>query len=202
MPDFDVDEWLDDYQPRSETVQVCQRADLLADHTRLEAELGRVSETGDVDAAKTLTDRIRDLEARIEASQREFSFTSLGREDWYNLIAAHPPSDEERKRNQIVSDDFGLHAIAACSTEPKLTVDQVRKMRAKLRPDDYDRIWLAVQVVNEGEVVAPKSGLATVVAGLFEKSSTTSARKGSRGGGSSATANGRSRRTTTTKRAG
>lgn len=205
MPDdFDVDAFLDGYERRVERVTVCARGDLLAEHSSLEAQLAEAGRGDDPDAAKHLAQRIAEIEEQIRASEREFTFQAISHEGWYRLLVEHPPTDEERaKRPEVVGgEDFQIAATAACSVSPKLTQEQVGRMRTILRPDDFDRLWMAVVRCNEGATVAPKSGLATAVRDLYAKLPTTSEPTASRGRRSSAGSAGRSRRTSTTKKAG
>lgn len=206
---FDVDAFLDGYRPRVEPVELVQRGDLVSEHARLEGELaeaagsGSSDDDGHVERSQELAERIVALEAEIEASKATFTFSSCSHEAWYRLMAEHPPSNEERaaQPQAAVGTEFQIHALAECSRSPKLTVAQARRMR-DMRPDDFDRCWLAVVQANEGQVVVPKSAMATAVRGLLERSSTNRKARRSRGRSSPA-ANGKaSRSTSTTKTAG
>lgn len=202
--DFDVDAFLDGYKPTVVSVQICQRNDLHAEHARLEAELAEASRGDDMEAPKRIAQQIVETQTQIAEATKTFTFQSIPRDQWYELIVKNPPSDEEAQETPgaVVGKQFQDRAIAACSVSPKLTEAQAKRMR-QMRPADFDRVWVAVSQACETEVVAaPKSGLATAVLALYEKSSTTSGRKASRGRRSPAGAARASQPTSTTKKAG
>lgn len=201
---FDVDAFLDGYRAPVETVVIYQRADLLGEHTRLETEMAEVIEAGESDddghleRVRELSERMEAVKAELEASARDFAFTSISHEDWYGLMGEHPPTDDERRTtpNAAVGAEFQIRTLAACSRDPKLTVAQARKMR-KMRADDFDRCWIAVVACNEGPVTVPKFGMGTAAAQLFAKHSTNRKARRSRGR-SGAAANGKASRSTST----
>lgn len=203
---FDVDAWLDGYQPATETVTIYQRADLRARYTVLEAALAQVGTQPDdtmETRARELLAEIGQVSSEMEASAKSFTVRGCGYERWVELMVAHPPTDEEREQrpNEPVGEAFQAHATASCVVEPELTPDQVRKLRTKLRLEDFDRLWRAVVATSEGPVEVGKSGLATAVENLLAQSSTPPPNRAQRRARSSAAGGGRSRRTTTTKKA-
>lgn len=201
--DFDVDEFLDGYKPRIEVARVCTRADLLAEHQRLDEAIN-----GDTDDPKMLLDlqeRIDALETEIGKATRVFTFQSVTAEKWANLMRAHPPTKEQLEQKPGLDnnpDEFWPVAIEACAVSPKVTATQARKMRDKLRPADWETVIDAVLVANQAVMLTPKSEMATVIRHLRDASSTTPRRTGSRRRSSSAGNGGRSRSTTTTAKAG
>jgi hypothetical protein len=201
---FDVDAFLDGYKRRVETATISQRADLLAEHARLEADLARKGAGEDVDGFEKTLESLEAVEAQMEGSLQVFSFEACGHEDWYGLLVAHPPSEAETVAmpNSLAGKDFQVHAIAECSKSPKLTVKQVRRMQREWRPDDFDRLWLAVVTANEGAVELPKSGLATAARALYDKRSTNRKARRSPGRRGSAGNAGQSPNTSTTTKAG
>jgi hypothetical protein len=205
---WDLDEFLDGYQRRRKTVTLYGRGDLVDEHARLEAELVQVGSTadvddGDADRVRDILDRIKTAEAELAASGREFTVEACSHDEWYRLMVDHPPSEAERKSNPntAVGAVFQAHAVARCVVTPKVTITQAKRMRAEMRPDDFDRLWMAVIECVEGGVEVPKSGLATAVAKLFDSSSTPPGNRASRRRSSSAGAAARSKSTRTTKKA-
>lgn len=179
MIDFDVDAWLDDYQPHTVEARVCTRFDLVDQHAKLEAELATSTEDGH---RRTLARKITKLEAEIEAVEKVFTFTDIGGR-WLDLIGQHPPTKAQLDADKNLDHNpatFPVAAVAASSAEPKLTVDQVQKMRGKLQLAQWQKIWAAVLEANLGMAEAPKSLLAGVVLRRNGGSGTTPARKGSR----------------------
>lgn len=163
--DFDVDAWLDDYEPYITSATVCGKASLIAEHARLDqAWLEAKQAAAEVmhDPAEAEAElAVRDCEARIEASERAYTFQSAGHMAWQNLKRKYPPSDVQRKDGLDTNvEEFSVAAIATCSLQPKVTEAQARKMSEKLPPGEYEKLFQAVLQAN-GEVVgAPKSVLA------------------------------------------
>jgi len=201
--DWDVDAFLDGYKPRTKTVTIYQRGDLVDEHAHLEAELARAAAAGEEAEAKATLERLLAVEAELGGSGRTFDIEACSHDEWYRLMAAHPPTEAERQADpeSAVGADFQAHAIAACARRPALTETQVRRMRAALRPDDFDRLWLAAIESVKGQVEAPKSELATAVAQLFAVSSTPPAKRARPRRSSSAGNGGRSPSTSTDRKA-
>jgi len=202
--DWDIDAFLDGYKPRTKTVTIYQRGDLVDEHARLESNLAASATGGDPDQAREILARIKAITAELEGSGRTFHVEACSHDEWYQLLVAHPATDDERKAmpNSAVGAEFQAHAMALCVRRPKVSVAQAKRMRAGMRPDDFDRLWLAVIDCVEGQVEVPKSGLATAVASLFDASSTPPANRAARRRSSSAAKGARSRSTSTTKKAG
>lgn len=165
--DFDVDAWLDDYEPYITSTTVCGKASLIAEHARLDqAWMAAKSQAADVmhDPAEAEAERaLRECQARIEASERTYTFQSAGHKAWQDLKRKHPPSEDQRKEGLDTNvEEFSVAAIAACSLQPKVTETQARKMSDKLPPGEYEKLFKAVLEAN-GEVLgAPKSVLAVL----------------------------------------
>lgn len=208
MPDVDVDALIDGYEPRVESVQICLRQDLLAEHRRLEQDLVAASASAsDSDSDPTeIAEQVAAVEAELASASTTFRFQALGREDYANLIAAHAPTKEQREADKGLDhnpETFPAALIAASSIDPKLTEAQAGRIEKKWRLADFRRLYDAALMVNVGVTdEAPKSVLAGVILGRNASSGTMSARKGSRGRSSSGGRGGRSRPTSTTKKAG
>jgi hypothetical protein len=175
---FDVDAWLDDYQPRTVEVRICTRYDLLEQHTRLEQQLaGEQSQS----RRKTLARKLVKIETEIEAVEKVFTFQDIGGV-WLDLIGKHPPTEAQLKADKNLDHDpesFPVAAVAASAQIPELTLDQVVRLRSKLQFTQWQRLWGAVLEANLGLATAPKSLLAGVVLRQNGGSGTTPARKGS-----------------------
>jgi phage tail protein X len=156
---FDVDAWLDDYQPRTVEIRVCTRYDLLDQHAKLEGQL--VGETTDA-RRKMLARKIVKLETEIEAVEKVFTFEDIGGR-WMDLIGKHPPTEAQLKADRNLDhnpETFPVAAVATSSSHPKLTEDQVAKLRRKLQHAQWQKVWSAVLEANLGMAEAPKSLLA------------------------------------------
>jgi len=178
VTDFDVDTWLDDYQPHTVEARICTRFDLIDQHTRLERDL--VAATTDA-KRKTLARKIVKVEAEIEAVEKVFTFADIGGR-WLDLIGKHPPTVDQLAADKKLDhnpETFPVAVLAECSVTPKLTVDQVRKLRDKLQFVQWQKLWAAVLEANLGMATAPKSLLAGVVLRQNGGSATTPAPEGS-----------------------
>jgi len=180
----DIDGWLDDYQPRTATAAVCNRNDLFDEHTAAQAALQTATEPGDVRAAAEL---VTEIEAKIEAATRTFTFRSVSTLEWANLIAKHPPTDEQLRKDPLADHNAETFppAAAAASSADGLTIPQVETMRRKLRHGEWLKVWGAVLGVNLGVLDVPKSLLAGVVLRQNGGSGTTPASTASPGPSSS-----------------
>jgi hypothetical protein len=179
MPDFDVDAWLDDYQPHTSEARVCTRFDLLTEHTKLEDKLAASGPDGD-DRHK-LAERIVALETEIAETEKVFKFHDIGGR-WLALVGEHPPTKDQLAADPALDhnpDTFPPAVIAESSTEPKLTVRQVERLREKLQMVQWQKIWAATLEANLGMVAVPKSLLAGAVLRLNGASATTAVPKGS-----------------------
>lgn len=178
MTDFDVDDWIDGYEPRTVEVRICTRYDLLDQHAKLEGQLA--VETGDA-RRKTLARKITKLETEIETLEKVFVFADFGGQ-WMDLIGHHPPTKAQLDADKNLDhnpETFPVAAVAASSSQPKLTEDQVKKLRARLQHTQWQKIWGAVLEANLGLASAPKSVLAGLVLRRNGASGTTPAPAGS-----------------------
>jgi hypothetical protein len=172
VTDFDVDAWLEEYQPLTVEARVCTRFDLLEQHAKLEADLGAASTEA---KRKTLARKIVKLEADIEAVEKVFVFADIGGR-WLDLIGKHPPTVDQLKADKTLDhnpDTFPVAVVAESSSAPKLTVDQVQKLRDRLRLPEWQKLWAATLEANLGMATVPKSLLAGLVLRQNGRSATT-----------------------------
>jgi hypothetical protein len=174
MTAFDVDAWLNDYQPHTAEARICTRFDLLAQHSQLENELEAATKDNQ---RRALARKVVKLEAEIEASEKVFTFADIGGQ-WVDLIGKHPPTKEQLDADGSLDhnpETFPVAAIAASSTDPKLTVEQSERLRVKLQFIQWQKLWMATLEANLGMATAPKSLLAGAVLRLNGVSETTPA---------------------------
>lgn len=160
-----VDDFLDGYQLPVEEVPVCGRPALITEHAQLEAKIAgqRISGgLGPPDPA--LLDRLAELEAEIHSSVMVVKLRAVPHRPWADLLAAHPPTSEERALG------YGAHpatfeaaALAACAIEPTFTVAQAERMAETLPRSEWDALLVAVRRLHEDRSTAPKSLLLSVL---------------------------------------
>lgn len=185
MTDSDVDAWLDDYQPLTTEARICIRFDLLTRHAALDSELAAATTDNH---RRTLARDIVDLEAEIEASEKVFEFVDIGGR-WLDLIGKHPPTREQLAADESLDhnpETFPVAAVAAASSSPKLTLEQVQRMRSVLQFTQWQKLWVATLNANLGMAMAPKSLLAGVIHRMNGASETTPALEESLAASSSA----------------
>lgn len=165
--DFDVDAWLNDYKPYIATAKVTGRADLIAEHARLDSAWADAkNDAKDVmhDPTEKAAERaLRECQAAIEASERTYTFQSAGHQAWQNLKRKFPPSEDQRKTGlDIDLEPFSVAVLSACSLKPKLTEEQGRRMLEILPPGEYEKLYRAVLEAN-GEVLGPPKSVLAVL---------------------------------------
>lgn len=164
MTDFDLDTWLDDYEPVVVAARVVQKAALIAEHTRLQLAL--------VDARRAAADvmhdpeagaieaQLREVEEAVKASEKTFRFQGIGHGPWQNLKRKHPPTPEDREAGMDVNLlAWAPAVIVECAIDPKISKPQAETMMRKLPPGEFDKLLIAVREANQEVVGAPKSVL-------------------------------------------
>lgn len=175
---------VDDITPASQPVRVCTRGDLVAELRRLEEQLvaaqrddERLNRTAE---APKIARRIAELEQEARSHEVELVVSSIGSTAWSNLMAAHPPTEAQRKQHPGLDhnpDTFPYAAIAASLGEADDT--NVRKLADKISGGQWARLWSACLAVNVGDVSVPFSVRASAVLRGSDPSSTTADPEGS-----------------------
>ncbi len=174
-----------EHTPRTDSVRVCMRGDLVAEIARLEQQMARQQvadeRTNTPDLAPEIARRILDLQAEAAAHEREFVFTAIGQRAWSALLADHPPTDEQRKAGADHNPEtFPYEAVAAsCTSVAGGTGQDVRRLADRLSLGDWTRIWNCCLAVNLGGTVLPKCAGATALLQPSGPSSTTAHPEGS-----------------------
>lgn len=166
-----IDDLLAEITAREKTVKILLDQRLLAEHERLEAEL--VAEL-EVDARENrdpvgpgLAQELVEFEDKIQAARREFRFKSIGKKQWADLIAEHPPTKEQTAANVRLDhnpETFPIVAIAASCIDPVMTVAQVGQLEQALNLAQFDKLWAACLEANVGGGDSPKSWVAGPIA--------------------------------------
>jgi hypothetical protein len=167
--------------PRELVARVLLRHDLSELHAERDAELqALIAERGDeignpevrAKAAEVLA-----LEAEIDESLVAFRFRALSARDWRVLMAAHPPTKQQKTANEqatLNEDSFWPAAVAACLVDPALTPEQVLELEASvLTSDQWDALKATCLTVNRAGDTAGKSW----AAGLIHRTSGASVRR-------------------------
>lgn len=176
-----VDDFLDGYQAPVEEVPVCGRPGLISDHALLEAQVARLTVHGTLGGPpKELLDQLAAVEAEIEASVTVFRLQAIANRPWADLLAAHPPTTEERAMGYGVHPEtFEPAALAACAIDPKVSVAQAERMADTLPRSEWAALTEAVRRLHEDRSTAPKSPLLSVLRPTNADSSATPLDEGS-----------------------
>ena len=178
-----IDDFLDGYQPPVEEVPVCGRPGLIAEHAQVEAEIAGHHVHGNLGGPpQELLDRLAALEAEIEASVMIIKLRAIANRPWADLLAAHPPTTEERAQGfGAHPDTFEPAALAACAVEPTFTVEQAERMANTIPRSEWAALTDAVRRLHEDRSTAPKSLLLSALRPASVASSATQLDEGSLG---------------------
>lgn len=177
---MNIDELIATAQPRTEVVRICARGDLVARHAEAVAALAEILGRAEDDSLAGSPDVEAAAEAikAIEAEQDEYTFeivvTSVSRNRWANLLAAHPPTKEQRRAGHFADPTtFAIAVVAEC-------VDDLDPVKAAQLADvlpisEWGKLESAALILNATETPSPKLPAATELLRANGQSSTTSA---------------------------
>jgi len=133
--DFDFDAWLDDAERPERAVTVYQKAGLIAELDRLEAQIGNADED-EVDGP-SMGGGVGKLHAEYARVAKQFHDSAL-------TINVQGHSDEE-KRDILKDNPEGVvYAVMADAiTAPKVTAEQVKRLEKKIGPAQFGLILAA-----------------------------------------------------------
>lgn len=147
-------------RPREAEVGLCLAGDLAADAERITAEIRRLgddyapSSLADVDPRSALRAELDKVHAAMREAEVAFRFKALAREDYSNLLAAHPPVKEGGLFN---AETFPPALIAASSIEPVMTLEQAEHLYSVINQHSRDLLWSAAWRANTGAINVPFS---------------------------------------------
>jgi hypothetical protein len=131
-----------------------------------------------ISGAPDLARQVQELEAEIDAAKVEFRFVSVGHRQWADLMAAHPPTREQKKlnpRSDHNPETFPVAAIAASCQRPELSVEEVQRLERALNDAQFNALWAKCLEANLGGLESPKSAAAGLIARLNVGSGTIAA---------------------------
>jgi hypothetical protein len=163
-------------KPIERSVRICLAGDLLAEIDSLTEELAQArrsdSRLNELDRAPAIAKRLVELEDAAHEAEVEFRFRAIGRKAWRDLVAANPPSAEEKKAGADHNERFLVEAIAASCVEPAgVTLEQAEQLLDVLTESQAGKLWLACLAANRGTSDVPFSAAASELARPTETSS-------------------------------
>lgn len=186
-----VDDLIATAQPRTEKVRICARGDLVeAWAEAATAAASAASEDQSLEggpATIEATERVVAIEEEMDRASVEFTVSTVPREVWADLLAEHPPSKEQRRAGHDHDPKtFPVAALAACTAEPPVSLDQAQKLAKVLHAGEWNKLWVAILGLNVAAMPSPKLRAATDLLRANGRSSTTPPLEGSLEDGSSA----------------
>jgi len=151
------------------TVEICLRADLVAEHEEAERDLEQAQKSTSTSLAGNgtgaLVERIDALEAEMRDSSYTFVLRAVTRPRWRALIAGHPPrKDADGETNK---DDaqwgFNLETfypaiVRACLVDPELTDEEFTELvDEKLTDAQFSELVTVAFRLNAGSIDIPFS---------------------------------------------
>lgn len=174
MSEFDLDSWIDGAKVPERSETVYGRADLVAEIQSLEVELRAAKartenddRLGSPDSPEVIARKIQAARDDMEKSARTFRFRALDSATVKSIHARAPKVDDNPD-----ADFIAREYVAAASVEPKLTTDQVQKIRDNIGEGQFSLLWdAAFGVTNEKRVSVPFSLTASAVLSRLDSSS-------------------------------
>ena len=170
-----IDEWLESATPDEREVGICLDRALVSRLGQAEerlAELRKGSKGSKMLGAEeepALQAEVDQLREAVKAKTRVLLFKGIGYGPWRELIAKHPPDDQQDELFELavrkawlpnairaLAFDAETFVPAAVSAScPELKPQQVRTLLRKAPTGVVDRIWAAVLEVNHGGAADP-----------------------------------------------
>jgi hypothetical protein len=174
------------------TVPLCMRGDLVAEFEDLERKLAAAQAADDGTlagntAAREIAEQIEALLVLMREHERIFRLRAIDAKAYSNLIAEHPPTDEQRQQGQDTNwDTYPAALIAACAIDPKMTVEQAEQLSVTIAYSQWDALFSAAYALNRRAVDVPFSATASAILAATAPSSKPPGRGASPGADSSA----------------
>ena len=166
-----IEEILKKAKPRETTVPLYLAGDLVAEIEILERQLAEAGDgtwtpdsMADTDPRAPIAEKIAQVRKKLKASEVVFRFRALPDTEWSDLLAAHPPKDE----NGIFDvDTFPRAVISKCCVSPIMTPEQVDRLNAVLNQPQRNQLFDGAYGVNTEGTALPFSVTASgILAGL------------------------------------
>lgn len=143
--DFDFDKWLDDAERPERAVTVYQKAGLIAELDRLEAQITNADDD-EVDGP-SMGGGVGKLRAEYAKVAKQFHDSGL-------TVSIQGRSDDEKRELaaanlEVKPEDLGYAILADAITTPKVTIAQVKRLEKKIGPAQFGLILAAYKSASE-----------------------------------------------------
>lgn len=165
----DIDAILARRKRREETVPLCLDPNLLAEYTRLEADVEQLrrskpdSLSGHPDMAEKEA-RLDELAAEIAEVTADLTFRAVPHARWDELIIKHPARRDPDKNvvprdrgSGVNTAEFFAEIIPESCVSPSITAERWRELLADLDDSQYEQIATAVWNLNQRADAVPLS---------------------------------------------
>lgn len=143
--DFDFDAWLDGAARPERAVTVYQKAGLISDLDKLQAQISNTDDE-DVDGP-SMGGGAGELRADYAKLAKQFHDSAL------TLIVGGRSDDEKREfaaaNLAVTSDDLGYAILADAITSPKITTEQLKRFEKKVGPAQFGLILAAFKSASK-----------------------------------------------------
>jgi hypothetical protein len=161
------------------SVRVSFNGELLAELDALNLDLAqaRLADQNEnrLPEAPKIAQKIVELTDLLHDSEVEFTFKSIGRTAWRNLVVAHPPKDDDKKAGRDYNGlTFPVAAMAASCVKPEgASVEGFQEIADSelVMQSQWDKLFSACLAANAGSADVPFSAAAFAIARPTETSS-------------------------------
>lgn len=167
---MDIKQLLETAKLPEKEVRICLRADLTADFEAAEAALAEAQRAAraanSLDAGadiKALAERVEAVRHEMAAASATFRLRAVGRRQWTQLYAEHPPRDGDQ-RDAVTGfnrDTFFEALTKACIADPQISDAQWEQLAELLSSAQWDALVDAAWDVNQKGVDVPFSSAAS-----------------------------------------
>jgi hypothetical protein len=155
---------------REDTVVIYMAGNLVAQISRLERQLAEASDgtwkpdsMADADPTRPIAEKIATVREKLKASATEFAFRALPGEEWSDLLAAHPGTDEQLFDPKTLP----RMLISASCYDPAMTPEQVDALFVVINQAQRNELFDTAYGVNTEGTSIPFSVTASgILAGL------------------------------------
>lgn len=127
----DFQSWKQDATPHFAEARVCFDRALVARYEQAARKLEEATRGTEVAMLEgpdqAIAREVDDLEAELEEKTRTLRFESIGARAWKELMADHPPSDDDRDKQAGYNiETFVPAALSKSCVDPELTVEDAK----------------------------------------------------------------------------
>lgn len=164
-----IDDIIASAKPREASVTICVAGDLAGQYEALARDLAEANEQArtslaDGGQAVAIAQQMEQLREQMKAAEVTFTFRAVGRRRWSDLLAEHPPRENQPERYNLAT--LPLAVVQASCVEPAMTADQAERLADALSDGAFNELFDAAWRANtdEGRVPFSQAASATIAA--------------------------------------